>query len=188
MNDYCSITVATHGLSRLIRFVSRFTTHLCKNFVNRLHLVLQISKILSQNFFAFHLNTPQESDFFQISTRKYRIFSHMDFTITILSTRILQSSCSERMVTSALETVTGLAPGLPPKESTQGRRVPSHAMPPQLNLNSAAHTTPLGKLAATTTRAVFSSKKLLSPLLGMCSSVKCALPRSRGPGWFKEFY
>ena len=29
---YCCITVANHGLSRLIRLVSRFTAHLCKKF------------------------------------------------------------------------------------------------------------------------------------------------------------
>ena len=37
------VTVASilqnRGLSRLIRFVSRFTAHLCKSFVNRLYLV-----------------------------------------------------------------------------------------------------------------------------------------------------
>ena len=33
MDDYCSITVANHELSRFIRFVSCFTAHLYKNFV-----------------------------------------------------------------------------------------------------------------------------------------------------------
>ena len=50
MDGYCSITVANHGLSRLIRFVSQFTAHPYKKFYNRLHLVLQISKI------PFHFN------------------------------------------------------------------------------------------------------------------------------------
>ena len=49
MDGYCSITVANHGLSRLIRFVSWFTAHPCKKFC-KYHLVLQISKIYSQNF------------------------------------------------------------------------------------------------------------------------------------------
>ena len=31
-DGYLSIIVANHGLSMLIRFVSRFTTHLYKNF------------------------------------------------------------------------------------------------------------------------------------------------------------
>ena len=46
-----------HGLISIIRFVSRFTTHLCKNFVNRLHLVLQINKIPTQKFLRVELNT-----------------------------------------------------------------------------------------------------------------------------------
>ena len=29
-DDYCSITAANYGLNRIIRFVSRFTTHSCK--------------------------------------------------------------------------------------------------------------------------------------------------------------
>ena len=39
MDGYCNITVANYVLSRLVRFVSRFTTHPCKSFVNRIHLV-----------------------------------------------------------------------------------------------------------------------------------------------------
>ena len=50
MDGYCSINVANHGLSRFIRFVSDLQPIHAKSFVNRLHLVLQISKIPSQNF------------------------------------------------------------------------------------------------------------------------------------------
>ena len=39
-DDYCSITVANHGLSRLIRFVSRFTVIYAESFINRFYLVL----------------------------------------------------------------------------------------------------------------------------------------------------
>ena len=35
-----ALLLQNHGLSRLIRFVSRFTAHLCKKFINRLYLVL----------------------------------------------------------------------------------------------------------------------------------------------------
>ena len=37
-------------LSRFIRFISWFTTHPCKKFINRFYLVLQNSKILFQKF------------------------------------------------------------------------------------------------------------------------------------------
>ena len=51
----CSITVANHGLSRLIRFVSRFTAHPCKSFINRLHLVLYACvKIFDVTFFCVY--------------------------------------------------------------------------------------------------------------------------------------
>ena len=64
MDGYCSITVANHGLytvanhglSRLIRFVPRFTAHPCEKFCkNILHLVLHAcvqtfsAKILDPN-------------------------------------------------------------------------------------------------------------------------------------------
>ena len=42
-----------HRLISIIRFVSRFTTHLCKKIINKLHLVLQISKIPSQKKIVF---------------------------------------------------------------------------------------------------------------------------------------
>ena len=40
MEGYCSITIANHGLSWLIRFISQFTTHPCKKIANRFYLVL----------------------------------------------------------------------------------------------------------------------------------------------------
>ena len=39
-DSYCSITVANHRLSRLIRFVSRFITHLCIIFCK--HILFKI--------------------------------------------------------------------------------------------------------------------------------------------------
>ena len=35
-DSYCSITVANHGLSRLTRFILRFTTHPCKKFYKQI--------------------------------------------------------------------------------------------------------------------------------------------------------
>ena len=32
LGHHCNITIANYGLSRLIRFISKFTIHLCKNF------------------------------------------------------------------------------------------------------------------------------------------------------------
>ena len=45
MNDYCSITVANHGLIRVIRSVSSISTHLLKKFINKFYLILLNSKI-----------------------------------------------------------------------------------------------------------------------------------------------
>ena len=46
VDGYCSITVANYELIRLIRFVSRISTQLSKNFINKFYLILQNSKIL----------------------------------------------------------------------------------------------------------------------------------------------
>ena len=47
-HGYCSIIISNHRLIRLIRFGSQICTYLWKSFVNRLHLVLQNSKIPTQ--------------------------------------------------------------------------------------------------------------------------------------------
>ena len=46
MNGYYSITVANFELIRLVRFVSRISTHLSKKFINRFYLILLNVKVL----------------------------------------------------------------------------------------------------------------------------------------------
>ena len=53
VDGYCSITVAIYGLSRLIRFVSRFTIYSCKKFWNRLHLILHACDQICDVIFLF---------------------------------------------------------------------------------------------------------------------------------------
>ena len=45
-SNYCSNLVSNHGLIRLIRFVSQFTSKLCNQFLSCLDLILHAYKIL----------------------------------------------------------------------------------------------------------------------------------------------
>lgn len=53
-DGHCSITVANHGLIRLVRFIASNCTHLWKGFANRLYLVSHACKIFWVNFFHVH--------------------------------------------------------------------------------------------------------------------------------------